>query len=110
MALQRRLPEHHLSKETQDLVKLGAGTIASLTALVLGLLVSSAKSSYDAVNTGLVQGSAKFILLDRTLARYGPEANPVRKQLKQALAGAMHRIWPAEKTGTTGVAAMDGAN
>ena len=53
MGLARRLPSHHLSKEMQDLVKLSACTIATLTALVLGLLVSSAKSSFDTVNTGL---------------------------------------------------------
>lgn len=110
MGLQRRLSEHHLSKEMQDLVKLGAGTIATLTALVLGLLVSSAKSSYDTVNTGIVQGSAKFILLDRTLARYGPEANAVREQLKVALAGAIERIWPTQKTGITAVTAIEHGN
>ena len=55
MKLQRLLPGHHLSKEMQDLVKLSAGTIATLTALVLGLLVSSAKSSFDAINTGIEQ-------------------------------------------------------
>jgi hypothetical protein len=110
MALQHRLPESHFSKEMQDLVKLSAGTIATLTALVLGLLVSSAKSSYDAVNTGLVQGSAKFILMDRTLARYGPEAKPVREQLKRALAGAIERVWPTEKTGITALTALERGN
>jgi hypothetical protein len=110
MALQRRLPEHHLNKEMQDLVKLGSGIIATLTALVLGLLVSSAKSSYDAVNAGIVQGSAKFILMDRTLARYGPEARPAREQLKRALAGAIERIWPTENTGITALAAIERAN
>jgi hypothetical protein len=110
MGLHRRLPEYHMSKEMQDLVKLGAGTIATLTALVLGLLVSSAKSSYDAVNTGVVQGSAKFIFLDRILARYGPEAKPVREQLKLSLAGAIERVWPTEKTGLTAVAAIGRGN
>lgn len=110
MGLQRRLPEHHLSKEMEDLVKLGAGTIATLTALVLGLLVSSAKSSYDAVNTGLVQAGARFILLDRTLARYGPEAKPVREELKRALAGAIERVWPTEKTGITALTVLERVN
>lgn len=110
MGLQRRLSQHHLSKEMQDLVKLGAGTIATLTALVLGLLVSSANSSYDAVNRGVVQGSTKFILLDRTLARYGPEAKGAREQLKRALAGAMERVWPTKKTGMTAMTALERAN
>lgn len=63
LGLQRLLPGHHLNKETQDVVKLGAGMIATLTALVLGLLVSSSKSSFDAMNSGIVQSSAKIILL-----------------------------------------------
>lgn len=110
MGLQRRLPEDHLSKEMQDLVKLSAGIIATLTALVLGLLVSSAKGSYDAVNTGIVQSSAKFIVLDRTLARYGPETKLVREQLKQTLAGAIERVWPTEKTGMTALTAFGRSN
>src|SRR5262244_966424 len=86
MGLQRLLPGHHLSKETQDVVKLSAGTIATLTALVLGLLVSSAKSSFDTMNTGVVQSSARIILLDRALARYGSETKAAREQLKRTIA------------------------
>ena len=110
MGLARRLPGHHLSKEMQDLVKLSAGTIATLTALVLGLLVSSAKSSFDAINTGIVQGSAKFILLDRTLAHYGPEAKSAREQLKHVVASGIEMVWPTEKTGVTALAAFERAN
>ena len=110
MGLARRLPGHHLSKEMQDLVKLSSGTIATLTALVLGLLVSSAKSSFDAVNTGIVQGSAKFILLDRTLAHYGPETKAVREQLKRTLAAGIEMVWPTEHTGIPALTAFERAN
>src|SRR5262252_3511282 len=96
IGLQRLLPDHHLNKETQDVVKLSAGTVATLTALVLGLLVSSAKSSFDSMSTGVVQGSAKFILLDRTLARYGPETKAAREQLKRVVAAGIEMIWPTE--------------
>src|SRR5215467_12209422 len=94
IGLQRFLPDHHLNKETQDVVKLSSGTIATLTALVLGLLVSSAKSAFDSMNTGVVQGSAKIILLDRTLARYGPESKPAREQLKRSVAAGIETVWP----------------
>ena len=110
MALQRRLPGHHLSKEMQDLVKLSAGTIATLTALVLGLLVSSAKSSFDTINSGIVQGSAKFILLDHALARYGPESKAVREQLKRVVAAGIEMVWPTEKTGVAALTALERAN
>ncbi len=110
MALQNRLPGHHLSKEMQDLVKLSAGLIATLTALVLGLLVSSAKGTFDSMNSGIVQGSAKYILLDRALARYGQESKPVREQLKRVLAAGIETIWPSEKTGVSGLTAFERAN
>lgn len=110
MGLRRLLPGHHLSKETQDVVKLSAGTIATLTALVLGLLVSSAKSSFDTMNMGAVQSSAKIILLDRTLARYGPEAKPAREQLKRSIAAGIEAVWPTEKTGVPALTAFERAN
>lgn len=110
MGLRRLLPGHHLSKETQDVVKLSAGTIATLTALVLGLLVSSAKSSFDTMTTGVVQSSAKIILLDRTLARYGSEAKPAREQLKRSIAAGIETVWPTEKTGVPALTAFERAN
>jgi hypothetical protein len=110
MGLARRLPGHHLSKEMQDLVKLSSGTIATLTALVLGLLVSSAKNSFDAMNTGIVQGSAKFIVLDRTLARYGPETQATREELKRTVAAGIERVWPKEKTGVPALTAFERGN
>src|SRR5262245_45805381 len=110
LGLQRLLQCHHLSKETQDVVKLSAGMIATLTALVLGLLVSSAKNSFDTVNNGIVQASAKFILLDRALARYGAETDPAREQLKRGLASSIDMIWPAKKSAVPALIAFERAN
>jgi hypothetical protein len=110
MWLRRFLPGHHLSKETQDVVKLSAGMVATLTALVLGLLVSSAKSAFDTMSAGVVQGSAKMILLDRTLARYGQEAKPAREQLKRSIAAGIEAVWPSEKTGVSALTAFERAN
>jgi hypothetical protein len=88
------LPQEHLNSESQDLVRLGMGTIATMSALVLGLLVASAKSSYDAESLGLTQMAAKVVLLDRMLAHYGPEAAEARALLKVAMAGMIERIRP----------------
>src|SRR5262245_32930301 len=95
--LQRVLPRRHLDKETQDVVKLSAGMIATLTALVLGLLVSSAKNSFDTINTAVVQVSARIIVLDRLLASYGPETKPAREALRRSTADSVELIWPREK-------------
>ncbi len=107
LGLQRLLPQHHLNKESQDVVKLCAGVVATVTALVLGLLVSSAKSSFDAMNTRITETSATFIILDRMLADYGPEAQNVREHLRRSVETMVHRIWPEERTGVSATAAIE---
>ena len=87
--LQSRLPSHHLKDNSFEIVKLGAGMLATITALVLGLLVSSAKGTFDTINDGIRQVSAKAILLDRVLAQYGPETQPAREQIKQSIAAVL---------------------
>jgi len=64
MGIRKMLPEHHLADDTKEIVKLGAAMIATLTALVLGLLISSAKDTLDTMNRELIQDGAKVILLD----------------------------------------------
>jgi len=88
-------------------VKLGAGVIATVTALVLGLLVSSAKSSFDAMNSRITQASANVIILDRTLAEYGPEAKNVRENLRLSAETFVHKIWPEGRTSVSATAAIE---
>jgi hypothetical protein len=94
MMLRAVVPEHHLSAESKDVVKLGTGLIATLAALVLGLLIASAKSSFDAQRTGFQQLAANIVLLDRTLARYGPETKDARDSLRNLVASTIERLWP----------------
>jgi hypothetical protein len=82
MFLRTVLPEHHLSDESKEVVKLVTGLVATLSALVLGLLIASAKGSFDTINESFRQAAAKIILLDRTLAQYGPETKELREQLR----------------------------
>ena len=107
MLLQKVLPEHHLDTPSKDTVKVGAGMLATLTALVLGLLVSSAKSSFDAMNAGIAQTGAKIILFDHILANYGPETKEAREQLRQTVASTIERIWPEQKGGVGGLRALE---
>ena len=83
MHLRGLLPEHHLRPESVDVIKLSTGLIGTVAALVLGLLISSAKTSYDRINNELVDNASKIILLDRLLADYGPEAKQIRLELKR---------------------------
>ena len=90
--LRTRLPEHHLSDDSIGVVKLATGLIATMAALVLGLLISSAKSSFDTVNAEVIHEAANVILLDRVLARYGPETQEIRGLLKQIVATGLQQI------------------
>ena len=108
--LQGLLPEHHLRDTSKDTVKVVAGTIATLSALVLGLLVGSAKSSFDATNTAIVQNGAKIILLDRVLAAYGPETKDLREQFRGTVAAGIEMFWPEEKKEGSGMAGFERAN
>ncbi|PYJ17731.1 MAG: hypothetical protein DME96_05025 [Verrucomicrobia bacterium] len=107
MLLQKVLPQHHLESDSKDTVKLGAGMLATLTALVLGLLVSSAKGSFDAMNAGIAQTGAKVILFDHILADYGPETKEVREQLRDTVASTIEKIWPDKKGGPGGLRALE---
>jgi hypothetical protein len=82
LCLRAVLPEHHLSEESIGVVKLTTGLIATMAALVLGLLISSAKSSLDTVNGELVHNAANVVQLDRVLAKFGPETQEVRGRLR----------------------------
>jgi hypothetical protein len=108
MALRAVLPEQHLSSESKDVVKLGMGLIGTMTALVLGLLIASAKNSFDTQRTGVAQIAANLIMLDRALAHSGPEAKDAREMLRASVADLLAQTWPAESpssgraAGTTG--------
>ena len=99
MILRSLLPKDHLNDDTRDAIKLGIGMIATMAALVLSLMISSAKGAFDTLNNGLRNTGTKIILLDRAMARYGPETKEARDILKGSVSTAIERLWPAgEKT------------
>ena len=100
----RVLPQHHLSSETKDIVKLGMGLVGTMSALVLGLLVASAKGSYDAQSAELTQMSANIALLDRVLAHYGPETKETRDLVRGFVARILDQMWSKDGTGASPVA------
>jgi len=88
------LPPEHLSADSKDVMKLGMGLIATMSALVLGLLIASAKTSYDAQRDELVRVGADIIQLDRVMDHYGPETKAAREQLRRAVLLTLERVWP----------------
>lgn len=83
------LPSHHLSDESIGVIKLATGLIATMAALVLGLLVSSAKVSFDTESSDLVHNAATILTLDRVLANYGPETQEIRALIKRSYADSI---------------------
>ena len=97
MFIRTFLPGHHVSDESKDVVKLGTGIIATMAALVLALMIASAKGNFDTMSSELRQAGSRVILLDRIMAHYGPETMEARDLLRRSVTSAIARIWPEDK-------------
>jgi len=93
LLLRRALPEHHLNDNAKDVVRLGTGLIGTIAALVLGLLIASAKTSYDTQSAQVRQITASAILLDLFLDQYGPETRPAREALRRSVVTLADQVW-----------------
>jgi hypothetical protein len=102
------LPQHHLAADSKDIVKLGMGLVGTMAALVLGLLVASAKGSYDNQSAELTQMSANIALLDRGLALYGPETKEERAMLRGSVVRILDQMWSKDGASSSPMAAPSG--
>lgn len=91
--IRRRIPQDHLNADSKDVIKSCVGVIATMSALLLGLLVSSSKNSYDTTRGNILQMAAKLSTLDRLLAACGPDAEGIREQLRVTVADGVQRMW-----------------
>jgi len=105
--LRTTLPQHHLSKDSQDVVRLGVGLIATIAALVLGLLIAAAKGSFDTQSGQVKQITADMILLDLLLEKYGPEALPIRVEMRSVIGPLADRLWHEKLADAAGPIAKD---
>jgi hypothetical protein len=96
MWIRRLLPEDHLSADSREAVKLAMGLVGTMAALLLGLLVSSAKADYDTARAGVMQMAAKVAFLDRALTLYGPQAAEAHAQFRAEVEDTIRRMWPEE--------------
>lgn len=94
------LPDHHLGQDARDVVKLGTALIATMAALVLSLLISSAKGSFDKMDAELVENAARVDSLDRVLADYGPGTREIRDLLKRSYAARLDLLFPDDRSET----------
>ena len=99
MYLQKVLPKHHLSDDAKDVIKVSMAMVATMAALVLGLMTASAQSSLADKESELRGAAAQIILLDRTMALYGEETREARDLLKQLVIARVNQSWPEENAG-----------
>jgi hypothetical protein len=90
----RRLPGHHLSSETQSVVAVSVAVIGTLSALVLGLMITSANTSFSARADEVRELSLQLIRMDRNLRRYGPEADDARAKLHEWAIAKTQQLFP----------------
>lgn len=81
MAIWPRLPARHRDEETNTVLRLAANLFGVMTSLVLGLMINSAKNTFESVDHNVHAYATELILLDRTLRQYGPRADSVREPL-----------------------------
>ena len=93
MTLKRFLPPDVLEGGSKEAIRLGAGFLSTLAALVIGLMIASAKNSYDTQNSNIRQLGANVVLVDQMLLKYGPETKTARALLRELISTAASRIW-----------------
>jgi hypothetical protein len=89
-----KLPDDHFDTDSKDVMKSVMSIVATIAALVLGLLIASAKNSYDTQIAEMEQLATNIVQLDRILILYGPETRGARALLKQTVTATHDRIWP----------------
>lgn len=107
--LRHTLPKQHLSKDSQDAIRVGVGLIATISALVLSLLITTAKSSFDTQIGQIKQITARIILLDNLLAQYGPAATPIREEMRTQINAFADRLWHEQEASKGGSLAFNPA-
>lgn len=96
--LRRRLPQHHLDGDSRSTVTVAVGLVATMTALVLGLVTASAKSAFDALDGAVKSAATDVLVLDRTLARYGSETREIRELLHRLVRQRIETTWPEDRS------------
>jgi len=106
MALRRVLPAELLEGGSKEAIRLGAGFLSTLAALVIGLMIASAKNTYDNQNTNIRQLGTNAVLIDQMLIQYGSEAKAARTLLREIIPSASSRIWQENASGKDGGSAF----
>jgi hypothetical protein len=98
MGLRRILPQNELGTDAKEVIRLAVGLLVTMTALVLGMLVSSANASYQDRKNELAEMASDFVVVDRLLVSHGPETKAMRADLRALAQSSLDRVWPNESS------------
>jgi Protein of unknown function (DUF4239) len=98
MFVRRLIPDEHLGTDAKDAIRLLTGITATMSGLVLGMLVSSANSYYQARTSEVAEIASDVVAIDRLLTQYGPETGEIRLQFRQLVAAGVDRVWQSEES------------
>ena len=98
MYVRRWIPDKNLGSDSKDVIRLVTGITATMSGLVLGLLVSSARTYYDARTSEVAELASEVVTIDRLLAKYGPETDEIRSRFHQAVEDGVDRLWKSQES------------
>lgn len=98
MFLHKRLPVAQLGAGQKEVIRLGAGFLATLAAVLISLMIASAKNSYDNQDSHFRTLAAYLVETDQLLVQYGPETTQIRILMRQAVPAAIDRIWREKRS------------
>ena len=98
MLLRKRIPADHLGAGPKEVIRLGAGLLATLAAVLISLMIASAKNSYDTQAAHFRTLAAYLVETDQLLVQYGPETTQIRILMRQAVPAAIDRIWREKRS------------
>jgi hypothetical protein len=96
MVVRRAIAADRLGSGEKEGARLVTGLMTTMAAVVLGMLVSSAKASYDARTNEIAEISSQIVTIDRMLSKYGTETAEMRAQFRLLVEASVNRIWPAQ--------------
>jgi hypothetical protein len=100
MILRRQIPVVYLREDSKEVILRGAGFLTTLAAVLISLMIASAKTSYDTQDSHFRTLAAYLVETDQLLVQYGPEATEVRILMRQSVPAAVDRIWREKQQAT----------
>ena len=93
------MPDHHLSAEAKATVSVSIAVVGTMTALVIGFLISNANTAFNARNATVSLLSSNISQLDMLLRRYGPETESIRENLQRIAAMKFEDLFADDPAG-----------